>query len=79
MSDSWEGDERVVQRDRRNTHQATSVCTWVAGDVFRQGHTGHRIRNELEGISSDAQEGKDVRVREVSPHHCNLVEGLWVY
>ena len=50
----------------------------MIGNVFHEGHAGHRIRNELEGIGGDTQKGGDVWVRQIFPYYCNLVEGLRV-
>ena len=46
-----------------DAYESKSVRAGVLLDVFRKGHVRHPIRDELEGIDSDTQEGQDVWMR----------------
>ena len=60
------------------TYETNAVCTRVHVNVFREFPTRHPDRNKLEGGDGDAQEGDDVWVCQVFPHHGLLIEGLRV-
>ena len=48
-------------------------------DVFPQMAAGHPARNELDGVSSNAQKGEDVWVCQVFPRDSLFAEALnWV-
>ena len=60
-----------------DTHEAESVCVWVARDVPGQIPAGHPAQNELEGSGGGTQKGDDVWMCQVFPYHSYLIEGLW--
>jgi len=50
--------------------------TGVVYDVLQQVPTRHPLRNEVEGIGSDTEQGEDVWVCQVFPHYSLFAESL---
>ena len=64
------------KHDRRGAYEPNSICIKIVLDVTQQMATGHPIRNQLEVIDSDTQQGQDVGVGQPFPHDSLLAEGL---
>ena len=63
----------------RGTYKTKPICVGDFLDVFGQAPAGHPLRDKLERIVSDAEEGDNVWMFQAFPHNSFPVEGLRVF
>ena len=75
---NWEGRKRNPIQEQGDTHECESVRAWVIDNIFLQFLARNPSRNELKRSETNAQEWKDVRVREAFPYDSHTVDRLLV-